>query len=122
MWHIYILDIWRMSCCQCADRGNGTNLYILLCPCPNASHCTGTPSCPFRRSDPRSLQQYVVLIDWSACLAADQLLPCCTSIGYGPYTLQLLNKIITTAHCLLSQSVSLYSLSFLSSQLLLCTM
>src|SRR5258708_11173061 len=53
----YILDMWHMSCCQCADRGNGTNLYILLCLCPNVSHCTGAPSCPFRRSDPHSLQQ-----------------------------------------------------------------
>src|SRR5712692_8914097 len=52
----YILDMWHMSCCQCADRGNGTNLYILLCPCPNTSHCTGAPSCPFRCSNPRSLQ------------------------------------------------------------------
>src|SRR5258708_4913260 len=59
MWRIYILDMWCMSCCQCADRGNGTNLYILLCPCPNASHCTGALSCPFRRSDPRSLQHTI---------------------------------------------------------------
>src|SRR5260370_26910689 len=57
MWHIYILDMWHMSCCQCADRGNGTNLYILLCPCLNALHCTGALSCPFCCSDPRSLQQ-----------------------------------------------------------------
>src|SRR5258708_39665197 len=52
----YILDMWHMLCCQCVDRGNGTNLCILLCPCPNASHCMGALSCPFCRSDLRSLQ------------------------------------------------------------------
>src|SRR5260370_29402832 len=53
--YMLLLDMWRMSCCQCADRGNDTSLYILLCP--NASHRAGAPRCPFRRSDPRSLQQ-----------------------------------------------------------------